>query len=76
MPPWCSKKPLLRDEAPAVRRSAWRIVSYCALPLAPAVYDAALGDEDPGVHDAALTAAAWNGYAGWLARMWLGNRWY
>ena len=23
--------PLLRDEAPAVRRSAWRIVSYCAL---------------------------------------------
>jgi uncharacterized protein (TIGR02270 family) len=59
--------PLLRDEAPAVRQSAWRIVAYCALPVAPAVYDAALGDEDPGVQDAALTAAAWNGHAGWLA---------
>ena len=58
--------PLLRDEAPAVRRGAWRIAAYCALALPPATYDLALRDDDPGVKAAALTAAAWNGYGGWL----------
>lgn len=59
--------PLLRDEAPAVRRGAWRIAAYCAVALPPADYDVALRDDDPGVKSAALTAAAWNGYAGWLS---------
>lgn len=58
--------PLLRDESPVVRRSAWRIAAYCAIPLAPAVYDAGFADEDPGAQRAALTAAAWNGYGGWV----------
>jgi uncharacterized protein (TIGR02270 family) len=58
--------PLLRDEAPAVRRGAWRIATYCAVAVAPAVYEVALRDDDPGVKAAALTAAAWNGYGGWL----------
>jgi len=58
--------PLLRDEAPAVRRGAWRIAAYYAVGLPPAVYDIALRDDDPGVKAAALTAAAWNGYGGWL----------
>ncbi len=58
--------PLLRDEAPAVRRSAWRIAAYAGMPVPPALYDIALRDEDPGVKAAALTAAAWNGYGGWL----------
>ena len=58
--------PLLRDEAPAVRRGAWRIAAYYAVAIAPAVYELALRDDDPGVKAAALTAAAWNGYGGWL----------
>ena len=58
--------PLLRDEAPAVRRGAWRIAAYCAVALSPTAYDVALDDDDPGVKAAALTAAAWNGYGGWL----------
>lgn len=59
--------PLLRDESPAVRRGAWRIVTYGAVPVASPLYDGALLDDDPDVQSAALTAAAWNGYAGWLA---------
>jgi uncharacterized protein (TIGR02270 family) len=58
--------PLLRDEAPAVRRGAWRIVAYAGMSVPPANYDIALRDDDPGVKTAALTAAAWNGYGGWL----------
>ena len=58
--------PLLRDEAPAVRRGAWRIAAYSGMAVPPALYDVALRDEDPGVKAAALTAAAWNGYGGWL----------
>ena len=58
--------PLLRDEAPAVRRGAWRIVAYAGMAVQAALYDIALRDDDPGVKAAALTAAAWNGYGGWL----------
>ena len=58
--------PLLRDEGPAVRRGAWRIAGYRAVALPPVVYDIALQDDDPGVKAAALTAAAWSGYSGWL----------
>lgn len=58
--------PLLRDEAPAVRRGAWRIAAYAGMAIAPALYDIALGDDDPDVRTAALTAAAWSGYGGWL----------
>jgi uncharacterized protein (TIGR02270 family) len=59
--------PLLRDENPAVRRGAWRIVTYCALGVPAAVYDAGLRDEDLTVQQVALNAAAWNGYPGWVA---------
>ena len=59
--------PLLRDEHPAVRRSAWRIAANCALAVTPALYDIALADDDPEVQSAALVAAAWNGYQGWLS---------
>ena len=58
--------PLLRDEAPAVRRGAWRIAAYGGMAVPPAFYDIALRDDDPRVKAAALTAAAWNGYGGWL----------
>ena len=58
--------PLLRDEAPAVRRGAWRIAAYAGMAVPPALYDIALRDDDPGVKAAALTAAAWSGYGGWL----------
>lgn len=58
--------PLLRDEAPAVRRGAWRIAAYCSVALPPAAYDIALRDDDAGVKAVALTAAAWNGHGGWL----------
>src|SRR5690348_8309150 len=59
--------PLLRDEQPNVRRSAWRIVTNYAIALAPALYDAGMSDDDPEVQRAALVAAAWNGYHGWLS---------
>jgi uncharacterized protein (TIGR02270 family) len=59
--------PLLRDEMPAVRRGAWRIATYGAIPLAPALYESALSDDDPDVQRAALAAAAWNAYPGWIA---------
>lgn len=59
--------PLLRDEHPAVRRGAWRIAANCAIAVTPALYDAALADDDPEVQNAALVAAAWNGYQGWLS---------
>ena len=59
--------PLLRDEHPAVRQSAWRIVMYAAIAIAPALYDAGMSDDDPNVQRAALAAAAWNGYQGWLS---------
>lgn len=58
--------PLLRDEAPAVRRGAWRIAAYAGMAAPPALYDIALRDDDPGVKAEARTAAAWSGYGGWL----------
>src|SRR5690348_7200620 len=59
--------PLLQDENPAVRRGAWRLATYCAVPVAPSLYDAGLRDEEVSVQSAALGAAAWNGYPGWVA---------
>jgi uncharacterized protein (TIGR02270 family) len=59
--------PFLRDEHPHVRGAGWRIAAYCAVPLAQSLYDAGLDDEDPMVQEAALAAAAWNGYPGWVA---------
>ena len=58
--------PLLRDEAPVVRRRAWRIAAYAGMAVPPALYDIALRDDDVEVRGAALTAAAWSGYGGWL----------
>src|SRR5690348_15348640 len=59
--------PLIRDEHPAVRRAAWRLAAYSAVPLTAALYDAGLRDEDASAQGAALGAAAWNGYPGWVA---------
>src|SRR5205085_458899 len=59
--------PLLRDEHPAGRRGAWRIGAYCGLAAAPPLSEAGLKDDDPEVQRAALAAAAWNGYQGWLS---------
>ena len=59
--------PLLRDEHPKVRQSAWRIVTNCGIQVAPALYDAGMSDDDPDAQRAALVAAAWNGYHGWLS---------
>jgi len=58
--------PLLRDEAPAVRRGAWRIAAFAGMAVPPALYDIALQDNDPGVKAEARTAAAWSGYGGWV----------
>jgi uncharacterized protein (TIGR02270 family) len=59
--------PLLYDELPAVRQGAWRIVTNGAIAVAPQLYDAGMNDENPDVQRAALVAAAWNGYRGWLS---------
>ena len=59
--------PLARDEHAAVRQAAWRLAAYCSIALPAPVYDAGLRDDEPGVKEAALIAAAWNGYPGWIA---------
>jgi len=59
--------PLLRDKHAAVRCGAWRIVANLGIGVASALYDTALADDDPEVKAAALTAAAWSGYQGWLS---------
>ena len=59
--------PLARDEHPAVRLSAWRLATYWALAMPPAVYETGLHDDDPTVQYAAFEAAAWSGYPGWVA---------
>lgn len=59
--------PFLRDEHPAVRLGGWRIAAYCAAAVPAALYEAGLRDDDPSVQGAALSAAAWNGYPGWVA---------
>ena len=58
--------PLLRDESPPVRRGAWRIAGIAGVPVAPTLYDEALRDLDTDVQRAALAAAAWNAYPGWV----------
>jgi uncharacterized protein (TIGR02270 family) len=57
---------LLREDAAAVRRQAWRVAAYLGTPLEPKLYAAAMRDEDPGVRDAALLAAAWSRVPGVL----------
>jgi uncharacterized protein (TIGR02270 family) len=57
---------LVREEEPAVRRQAWRVIACLGIPLDPKLYAAAMRDEDPGVRDAALLAAAWSRVPGVL----------
>jgi uncharacterized protein (TIGR02270 family) len=59
--------PLLRDEHPAVRQAAWRIVTNTGLAVGATAYDAGMSDDDPNVQRTALVAAAWNGHQGWLS---------
>jgi uncharacterized protein (TIGR02270 family) len=59
--------PLVRDEHPGVRRSAWRLATYWAVTMPVAVYEAGLHDDDPVVQSAAFDAAAWSGHPGWVA---------
>src|SRR5690348_11938656 len=59
--------PLVGDEHPAVRRTAWRLATYWAIGMPAAIYEAGLHDDDPAVQSAAFEAAAWSGYPGWVA---------
>jgi uncharacterized protein (TIGR02270 family) len=65
-PPAAVLHKLLADEDAAVRQSAWRTVSYLAVPVEPTEYSAALRDDDLAVRRAAVTAAAWSGIPGVL----------
>jgi uncharacterized protein (TIGR02270 family) len=58
---------LVRDEDPAVRRQAWRVAGYLGIPLDAKLYANAVRDEDAGVREAALLAAAWSRLPGALA---------
>jgi uncharacterized protein (TIGR02270 family) len=51
----------LRDEAPSVRQCGWRIVSNLGVAVTPKAYAAALRDDDAGVRNGAIAAAAWSG---------------
>jgi uncharacterized protein (TIGR02270 family) len=51
----------LRDEAPSVRQGGWRLVSYLGVVATPKAYAAAMRDDDAGVKNAAIAAAAWTG---------------
>ena len=57
---------LVREEDASVRRQAWRVAAYLGAPLDPKLYAAGMRDEDPGVRDAALLAAAWSRIPGVL----------
>ena len=56
----------LSHEDPAVKRTGWRIVANLAIPVEPKRYAAAIRDDDAGVRESALAAAAWSGVAGVL----------
>jgi hypothetical protein len=49
-----------------VRRQAWRVAAYLGVPLDAKLYAAAMRDEDLGVRNAALLAAAWSRVPGVL----------
>lgn len=51
---------LVRADDAAARASGWRIATYCGVRMPTDTYEIALGDDDPQVKGAALTAAAWN----------------
>jgi hypothetical protein len=57
---------LLGHDDPAVKRTGWRVVANLAVPVEPKQFAAAVRDEDPGVREAALLAAAWTGVPGAL----------
>ena len=57
---------LLDDEAPSIRMAGWRVVANLGLTVDPKRYAAAMRDDDGGIHEAALHAAAWTGVAGAL----------
>lgn len=56
----------LAHDDPAIKRAGWRLVANLAPPAEPKQYAAAMRDEDPGVREAALYAAAWTGVPGAL----------
>jgi len=57
----------LSDESPDTKRAGWRVVANLAIPVEPKAYAAAMRDEDAGVREAALLAAAWTGVPGALS---------
>ena len=61
----------LRDDAPAVRAAAWRIVAALGAPVEAKAFAAGVRDEDLEVRRNAVAAAAWSGNPGILA---LGRR--
>jgi uncharacterized protein (TIGR02270 family) len=57
----------LGDDDPSLKRAGWRIIANLAIPIEPKRYAAAMRDEDAGVREAALLAAAWTGVPGALS---------
>jgi uncharacterized protein (TIGR02270 family) len=57
----------LGEDDPALKRAGWRIVANLAIPVEPKRYAAAMRDDDAGVREAALLAAAWTGVPGALS---------
>ena len=57
---------LLSHDDPSLKRTGWRVVANLAIPTEPKQYAAAMRDEDLGVREAALNAAAWTGVSGTL----------
>jgi uncharacterized protein (TIGR02270 family) len=56
---------LSNDDA-VVKRTGWRVVANLGIPVEPKQYAAALRDDDVGVREAALLAAAWTAVPGTL----------
>lgn len=56
----------LANDDPTVKRTGWRVVANLAIPVEPKGFASAMRDDDVGVREAALAAAAWTGVAGAL----------
>jgi uncharacterized protein (TIGR02270 family) len=58
---------LLSHDDPAIKQTGWRVVANLAIPVDPKRYASAMRDDDAGVREAALYAAAWTGVPGALS---------
>ncbi len=58
---------LLSTDDPSIKCAGWRVVANLGIPVEPKQYAAAVRDDDVGVREAALHAAAWTGVSGALS---------